>query len=154
MRFSGTNRLGDQAAPVGSNASLKITTHDPGALRILQLLKDSPALTDTMTALTAAVLNSSRSNDTKALAALESLIDQTRKVSVQIGHVHCETQNGRSGQQLAIVSLRLGEQACDYLQAGLATSDPEKLKADLAQAATYARASESNGSRAIKLLSQ
>jgi hypothetical protein len=36
----------------------------------------------------------------------------------------------------------------------LATSDPEKLKADLAQAATYARASESNGSRAIKLLSQ
>jgi hypothetical protein len=154
MRFSRTDRLGDQAAPPGSNAPPKITTHDPGALRILKLLEDSPALTDAMTALTAAVPNSSQINHTKVLGALQNLIDQTRKVSTQIGLVHCETQNGRSGQQLAIISLRLGEQACGYLHAGLATTDPEKIKTDLAQAVTYAQASQNDGTHAIKRLSQ
>ncbi len=143
-------QLTDRAA----SALPEVTTHDPGALRILQLLKESPPLTAALTALTAAVLNPSPSDDSKALAAISELTEQTRKLSTEIGSVHCETKSGRSGQRLALVSLRLGEQACGYFHAGLAASDSAKIKAELAEAASYAQAAQSNGTHAIKLLSK
>lgn len=150
--FSRTGRLGGGAA--ASAALPTVTTHDPGARHVLSLLTESPELKAATSAFATAVLDYSQVDRPKLLHALERLVTQTRTVSSQIAQVHCDTENGRAGQRLAIQSLRQAEQAGGHLQAGLVTSDPEKIKADLTSAETTGTASQAAAAHAIRLLSE
>jgi hypothetical protein len=128
--------------------------HDPGALHVLRLLEDSPDLKDATNALVSAVADSVHGNNTGVLAALGNFVDQSRKLSTEIGLVDCKTKNGRLGQQLAIHSLLLGEQASGYLHTGLTTTDPEQVRTNLARSMTVSQMSQSAGTHAVKLLAQ
>lgn len=152
MKLRSANRMGDNVDATATGALPKVTTHDPGALQVLSLLK-SPELKAATTALATALLHSSLDRP-KVLQALQNLLTQTRTIGGQIGSVHCSTRNGRAGQQLAIHSLRQAEQAGGYLHSGLVAADPAKIKADLTLAETVAKTSESAGLHAIELLSK
>ncbi|MGA3218843.1 MAG: hypothetical protein ABSE77_07175 [Acidimicrobiales bacterium] len=97
--------------------------------------------------------SSSQASNAGVLSALKNVVSQSRELSSQIQLVHCETQEGRSGQQLAVRALLLGEQAGGYFRSGLSTSDPAEIKSDLAQAVTLSEAAQSAAAHAIKLLS-
>ena len=131
-----------------------MAVHDPGARQVLSLLTKSPEFNAATSAFATALLNPNQIDRPKVLKALQNLLTQTRKISGEIGSVHCSTRNGRAGQQLAIHSLRQAEQAGGYLHSGLVATDPAKLKANLTLAGAVAKASESAGLHAIKLLSK
>jgi hypothetical protein len=154
MRFSKKNRLGEESSAVGKGAVPEVATHDPGARRVLRLFTGSPGLTRAMSATAAAVPRWRQGIKSDMLEALEEVVDQSREVSAEVRLVHCQTQDGRAGQQLVLHALALVEQANGYVRAGLSTSDPDKVKADLSQGVALARASMAAGAQAVKLLSQ
>ena len=154
MSYLRRGRLGDQADAPGAGAAPAVSLHDPGAQRVLRLFTGSPGLARAMHAVGAAVPGSRHGNNSEMLAALEDVVDQSREVSAQVRLVHCQTKDGRAGQQLALHALALAEQAGGYLRAGLSTSDPDKTKADLSQGATLSKASLDAGAQAVKLLSK
>jgi len=153
LRSSISDHLGNTAAVAASSAPLKVTTQDPGALRILEFLKTATGFAQAASALTVA-LDPSRQEQTTVLAALADLVEQLQKLRAQIERVTCKTPNGRTGQRLAAYSLLRGEEALDYAQAGLMTAVPGKLKADLTQAMRLAQAGETAGEQAVKWLSK
>jgi hypothetical protein len=154
MRFSKKKRLGEKSSAVGKGAVPEVAKHDPGARRVLRLFTGSPGLTRAMGATAAAVPRWRQGIKSDMLEALEEVVDQSREVSAEVRLVHCQTQDGRAGQQLVLHALALVEQANAYVRAGLSTSDPDKIKADLSQGVALARASMAAGAQAVKLLSQ
>ena len=122
----------------------------PRGAAVLRLFTGSPRLTRAMDAVGAAVPGSRHGHNSEMLAALEEVVDQSREVSAQVRLVHCQTTNGRAGQQLALHALALAEQAGGYLRAGLSSSDPDKTKADLSQGVTLSRESLNTGRRCRK----
>ena len=154
MSFLRSERPGDEARGTATRAAAEEALHDPGAQRVLRLFTGSPRLTRAMDAVGAAVPGSRHGPNPEMLAALEEVVDQSRELSAQVRLVHCQTTNGRAGQQLALHALALAEQAGGYLRAALSSSDPDKTRADLSQGVTLSRESLNTGADAVKLLSK
>ena len=153
MSYLSGGSLGGDARAAGSTSAAEVL-HDPGAQRVLRLFTDSPGLTRAMKAVSTAVAGSVHGNNSEMLAALTEVVDRSREVSAQVRLVHCQTQDGRDGQHLALHALALAEQAGSYLRAGVSSAETAKTKADLSQGVKLAQASLNAGAQAVKLLSK
>lgn len=154
MSYLSGGSLGGDARAAGSTSAPEVALNDPGAQRVMRLFTDSPGLTLAMHAVSTAVAGSVHGNNSEMLAALTGVVDRSREVSAQVRLVHCQTQDGRDGQHLALHALALAEQAGSYLRAGVSSAETAKTKADLSQGVKLAQASLHAGAQAVKLLSK
>jgi hypothetical protein len=141
----------DKSSGDTAEAESKKVPSDPGAHEIIWIIDHAAGLTAALKSLVGPTIN----NDDPGLRkAFENTIKQSRELRAGIARVHCDTQDGRGGQELALRALLLTEQAVTHLLTALSTSDRNQVNASLTESENLAGAAQKAAEQSLTLLTK